>query len=156
MSFGVQRQPPGFSLVEAVIGLALLAMVCLALYTGLSSTTYSVKSARENLRATQIMTEKLDTVRLYSWTQLTDPKYMTQTQTVPYYPQGQLPPELQRAHGNLDYQVTLHIDPAPVEESYRDSLRLVTVEVNWKSGNRNRSRKMTTLVSRYGLHKYVY
>jgi Tfp pilus assembly protein PilV len=156
MSFGVRRPPAGFSLVEAVIGLALLAMVCLALYSGLSSTTLSVRMARENLRATQIMTEKLETIRLYSWAQLTDPNYMRQTQIVPYYPQGQLPPELQRTHGNLDYSVTLHVDPAPVEEMYRDSLRLVSVEVTWKSGSMNRSRKMSTLVSRYGLHKYVY
>ena len=146
----------GFSLVEATIGLALLAVVCLALYTGLGSTTFSVKLARENLRATQIMTEKLDTIRLYGWTQLTDGKYIPAKTTVSYYPHEQLPTELQRAHGNLVYDVAMSVEPAPVEEVYKNDLRMVTVELKWHSGNMERTRKMSTLVSRYGLHKYIY
>ena len=146
----------GFSLVEATIGLALLAMVCLALYTGLGSTAMSVRLARENLRATQIMTEKLDTIRLYGWSQLTDGKYIPAKTTVQFYPPDRLPPELQRAHGSMTYDVGISIEPAPVEEVYKNDLRLVTVELNWHSGNMERTRKMSTLVSRYGLHKYIY
>jgi hypothetical protein len=146
----------GFSLVEATIGLALLAVVCLALYSGLGSTTFSVKLSRENLRATQIMAEKLDTIRLYGWTQLTDGKYIPSTFTKSFYPHDQLPPELQRAHGDMVYEGKISIEPAPVEEVYKNDLRQVTVELKWHSGNMERSRKMSTLVSRYGLHKYIY
>ena len=156
LAFRARRLSAGFSLVEATVGLALLAVVCLALYTSLGSTTFTVRQSRENLRATQIMAEKLDTIRLYGWTQLNSPTYIPRTFSAPFYPREQLPPELARAHGELDYQGTIRIEPAPVEEVYKDDLRLVTVELKWQSGNMARSRKMSTLVSRYGLHKYIY
>ena len=66
------RRSQGFSLVEAVVGMALLGLVCMALFSGLCNSTFSVQLARENLRATQIMSEKLDTIRLYSWKQMTN------------------------------------------------------------------------------------
>src|SRR3954469_17925973 len=95
-SAGKSLKAPGsaaaFSLVEATVGLALLAVVCLALYSGLSSTTFSVRLSRENLRATQIMAEKLDTIRLYGWNQLTNATYVPRTFTSPFYPHDQLPP----------------------------------------------------------------
>ena len=37
-----QRRNRGFSLVEAVVGLALLALVCMALFSGLCNSTFSV------------------------------------------------------------------------------------------------------------------
>lgn len=153
---GRQVSPAGFSLVEVVVGIALLAVVCLALYTGLGSTTFSVRMSRENLRATQIMAEKLDTIRLYGWNQLTSPTYIPRTFTMTYYPRNHLPADLEAAHGELIYQGAIHIEAAPVEEVYSNDLRQVTVELKWSSGNVERTRKMTTLVSRYGLHKYVY
>ncbi len=160
MAKGTSPKAPGsaaaFSLVEATVGLALLAVVCLALYSGLSSTTFSVRLSRENLRATQIMAEKLDTIRLYGWNQLINPSYIPRTFTAPFYPHDQLPPDLQKAHGNVIYQGEIHIDPAPVEEVYGADLRLVTVTLKWQTGDVERNRTMSTLVSRYGLHKYIY
>lgn len=151
-----RRSAAGFSLVEASVGLALLAMVCLALYTGLSSTSLSVRLSRENLRATQIMAEKLDTIRLYGWDQLTGGTYVPRTFTAQFYPRNQLPTDLQKSHGDLAYQGEIHIDAAPVGEVYGKDLRLVTVELKWQTGSVERTRKMSTLVSRYGLHKYIY
>jgi len=148
-----RRSTAAFSLVEAAVGLGLLAVVCVALYSGLGSTTFSVRMSRENLRATQIMAEKLDTIRLYGWNQLDTIPRAFEAQ---FYPHGQLPPELQKAHGQLTYQGQIHIDAAPVEEVYGKDLRLVTVELKWQTGNMERNRKMSTFVSRYGLHRYIY
>jgi hypothetical protein len=156
MTFSARRSGAGFSLVEATVGLALLAVVCLALYSSLGSTTMTVRQSRENIRATQIMAEKLDTIRLYGWSQLTDPAYINRQFEVSFYPREQLPSDLARAHGQLVYKGWIHIEAAPVEEVYKNDLRLVTVELKWQSGNMERTRKMSTLVSRYGLHKYIY
>src|SRR5687767_2239833 len=67
-----------FFLVEATIGMALLGLIFMAMYTGLVTTTFAVKLSRENLRATQIMAEKLDTLRLYGWKKIIeeDPFYI--------------------------------------------------------------------------------
>ena len=41
----------GFSLVEAVVGMALLGLVCMALFSGLCNSTFSVHMTRENLQS---------------------------------------------------------------------------------------------------------
>ena len=46
--------------------------------------------------------------------------------------------------------------PSSMTESYKTNLKLITVTVNWTSGNVPRSRQMTSLVSKYGLQTYIY
>jgi hypothetical protein len=35
-------------------------------------------------------------------------------------------------------------------------LKLVTVTLNWKTGNLNRTRSFNSYISRYGLQDYIY
>jgi type II secretory pathway pseudopilin PulG len=148
-----QAQNRGFFLVEAVVGLALLGLVCMALFSGLCNSTFSVQLTRDNLRATQIMAEKLDTIRLYSWKQLTNATYIRQGFNAPLYAPDPLSPS---QTNSAVYEGTIHIDPAPISEIYGQDMRLVTVELKWKTGKLQRSRSMSTLVSRYGTYNYIY
>jgi type II secretory pathway pseudopilin PulG len=150
-----QRRNRGFSLVEAVVGMALLGLVCMALFSGLFNSTFSVHLARENLRATQIMAEKLDTIRLYSWKQLTNETYIREDFNAPLHPPDPLSPP-QTNSSSAVYEGALYIESAPISEVYGKDLRLVTVELKWKTGGLQRNRSMSTLVSRYGTHKYIY
>ena len=143
----------GFSLVEAVVGMALLGLVCMALFSGLCNSTFSVHMTRENLRATQVMAEKLDTIRLYSWKQLTNDTYIREGFTAPLQPPDPLSPP--RTNSAL-YHGSIYIEPAPITEVYGKDMRLVTVELKWKTGHLERTRSMSTLVSRYGTYKYIY
>ena len=147
-----QGRNRGFSLVEAVVGLALLALVCMALFSGLCNSTFSVQLARENLRATQLMAEMLDTIRLYSWKQITNDTYIVDTFDRPLFP----PDPVTGKTNSAVYKGTIYVDPAPIKEFYAKDMRLVTVELKWKTGNLERSRSASTLVSRYGIHTYVY
>jgi type II secretory pathway pseudopilin PulG len=148
----------GFFLVEAVVGMALLGLVCMALFSGLCNSTFSVQLTRENLRATQIMAEKLDTIRLYSWKQLTNDTFVAQIEkdfNRPLHPPDPLSPPHTNSPSAV-YEGAIYIEPAPINEVYGKDLRLVTVELKWKTGELQRTRKMSTLVSRYGTHKYIY
>src|SRR6185503_12925617 len=79
-----QAQKKAFLLLEATIGMALLGLLFMALYTGLCTTTFFVKLSRENLRATQLMAERLDTIRLYGWKKIVDdPTYIQQQRLFP-------------------------------------------------------------------------
>jgi len=147
-----RRRNRGFSLVEAVVGVALLGLVCMALFSGLCNSTFSVQLARENLRATQIMAEKLDTIRLYSWKQLTNTPSI-QGFNPPLYPPDPLSPS---QTNSAAYQGTVRIALAPVTEFYGKDMRLVTVELRWQTGKLQRIRSMSTLVSRYGTYQYIY
>jgi len=148
-----RRGNRGFSLVEAVVGMALLGLVCMALFSGLCNSTFSVHLTRDNIRATQIMAEKLDTIRLYSWKQLTNETYIREGFTAPLHPPDPLSPP--RTNSPV-YNGSIYIESAPITEVYGKDMRLVTVELKWKTGDLERTRSMSTLVSRYGTYRYIY
>ena len=111
-----------------------------------------VQVARENLRATQILQEKMETIRLYKWDDITTPGFIPATFTDSFYPAG-------LTNQGVNYQGTMTISdvPSPLSSaSYASDLKLVVVQVNWTSGKVQRNRDMRTLVSHYGLHNYIY
>jgi prepilin-type N-terminal cleavage/methylation domain-containing protein len=61
-----------FTLVELVVAMAVIGVVVVSLYGGITSGISSVRMARENLRATQILVEKTEAIRLYRWDQITN------------------------------------------------------------------------------------
>ena len=55
-----------FTLAEVVIAVGVLGVSIISLYAGISSGFALTRSSRENLRATQIMVEQMEAIRLYS------------------------------------------------------------------------------------------
>src|SRR5204863_9159663 len=84
----IRRSLAAFSLVEATVGMAIIGTTVGALFTGFTSGFFTMQLARENLRATQIMLEKMETIRLYSWKQVTNSAYIPNTFTNFYDPQS--------------------------------------------------------------------
>src|SRR4051812_26889476 len=79
----------GFTLVDAIFAMAVAGVMFVALYAGLAFGFRMVKMARENTRATQIMLEKMETVRLVKWSDLTNSSvFPTNKFVVPYYSVG--------------------------------------------------------------------
>src|SRR5688572_18582124 len=123
-----RRRNQAFSLVEAVVGMALLGLVCMALFSGLCNSTFSVQLARENLRATQIMAEKLDTIRLYRWKDVTNEKFvlkLAQGFVAPLHAPDPLLPQTNAL--TAAFRGAVYIEPAPIGELYGKDMRLVTV-----------------------------
>ena len=140
----------GFTLIEALIGMAVIGIVFLSLYGGLTSGFSATQVARENLRATQILAEKMETMRLYTFDQISSNGFIPASFTAPYYPLGQA------GNQGITYTGTVSIAAGPNDVSYRDNLKQITVTATWSSGNVQRSRQMTTYVARDGLQSYVY
>jgi type II secretory pathway pseudopilin PulG len=135
-----------FSLIEVVFAIGIVGVLVITLYGALANSVTLVRSCQENERVTQILSEKMDTVRLYNWTQMTNGFVLTNfvvaidplnTNTLPYY------------------TGRIAIAQAPLTESYRSNLLQVTVTVNWVSGLRPQSRSMSTYVAKYGLQSYI-
>lgn len=141
-----------FSLIEVMIGSALAAMVFVSIYVGFSGGFGLIQLSRENLRATQIMQDRMETLRLYSWDQINSNGFIPPTFTAPFYA---ITGTTNAAEG-LQFFGTLAITRAPLWESYASDLRMVVVELVWTNGVVARRREMTTLVSRYGIQNYVY
>src|SRR5579872_7207454 len=65
-----------FSLIEVAVATAVV-LVSFAGIFGVMTMGLSISQAsRENLRATQIMLDKMEGVRLYSWSQLTNSSFL--------------------------------------------------------------------------------
>lgn len=142
-----------FSLVEAVVGLAILGITFTALYAGISSGFAVTQVARENLRATQIMLEKMECIRLYNWNQLNYSNMLPKSFVGYYYPLA-----TNGESKGIAYYGTFTITNASVYSgaSYESSMRKVIVSISWTNGGVARSRNMSTMVSKRGIQNYVF
>jgi type II secretory pathway pseudopilin PulG len=166
----------GYTLVELGVGIALVTLVVSALYAGMTFTLQISNQTRENLRATQILVEKLEALRLYTWDQIAspfdpdepedpldpfdpedphspeveaDPFILPSTFTAPYTPGS-------TNAGELTYYGTLTLTNAPVAEAYGPHLLLVKVGVTWTNASgRVQSREMQTLFAKYGMQNNI-
>ena len=134
-----------------MFAMAVAAFMFIALYAGLAFGFKVIKMARENTRATQIMLEKMETIRLYTWNQITNPGFIpTNRFVVPYYSVG-------GTNTSLMYTGQISIAPCPIGASYSDNMRKIFIRVDWAPyDSTNRSKTMTTYVTRNGLQNYVW
>lgn len=156
----VKRPQRGFTLVELCISVAVLAVMLVSLYAGMSSTFAITQASRENLRATQIMLERVEGLRLYNWDQLVYSNMIPLTFTNYYYPLAG-PGESK----GIAYYGTMVVTNATLNPpaSYSTNMRAIAVTVWWTNYNGYnltkpivRSRRMTTFSSRDGVQNYVY
>lgn len=144
-----QVRSSGFTLLEVLIAMVIAGIVSVSLYAGLAQCFSSVQSSRHRLRATQVLTEKFEVIRLYNWDQINTPGFVPTTFTEYYQP---------ATNGNrgIVYTGTITITNAPVEPAYTDTMRKAIMEVTWVSGVSTQEVRMETLISQYGIQNYVY
>lgn len=138
-----------FTLVEVLVTVAIIGTSFVSLYSGISMGFAIVNVARENLRATQVLQEKMETFRLYNWDQINTSGFIPATFAEPFYPKNP-------TNSGIVYTGTAVVTNAPITESYSNDLRMVVLSVRWTSGNVVRQREMRTFISRYGLQNYLY
>lgn len=143
-----RRKIAAFSIIEVTVGMGVVGTSMAALFSGFTTGFFTMQMARENLRATQIMLEKTETLRLYSWEQINTPGFIPAAFTNSYDPNAQ--------NKGVNYAGTLTVANAPISSSYSNNMKQVTVTVNWTTGSLNRSRSLTTYVARNGLQSYIY
>ena len=139
-----------FTLVEAMVAVAVSAIAFLALYSALASGFSVIQTARENLRATQIVQEKMEVIRLYTWEQINSNGFVPSTFTATFYPAA--------TNGNqgFTYRGTVTITNSGFSEAYSADHRKLIVTLGWTNSGMAHARECTSLVSKYGIHQYVY
>lgn len=149
----------GYTIAELCVSTLLVVTVFVGLYAGISSGFAYTQALRENLRATQIMLERMEGIRLYNWSQINSNGFVPATFTAQYYPAiagtG--------VSSGITYTGRLSITPVALNPaaSYAGDMRLVTVSIGWLSSGRGsnklvRTREMQTYVGRYGMQNYIY
>lgn len=137
-------------MIEVLVAVVVLGVMFISLYSGFSSGFAVVQLARENLRATQIMQEKMETIRLYTWDQINTAGFIPTNFVEGFYPTGT------NAGSSMSYTGLVTIVDAPVTESYSNELKRVNIQLQWVSANVLRTREMQTFVTRNGLQNYIY
>jgi len=136
-------------MIEVTIGMGVIGTTCAALLTGITTGFFTMRMARENLRATQIILEKVETIRLYSWDQINTAGFIPATFTQVYDP-------TRTNSTGLLYSGTMTITTPAISNSYKDDLRMLTVNLSWATGNIQRTRQFSTFIARDGLQNYTY
>ena len=145
-----KSQSGAFSLVEVMVGTAIIAIFFISFFATLGNGFSIVKASRENLRATQIMLNRLEGIRLYTWDNLgTVP---TANITEYYAPNS-------ANNQGAAYTVTMSIAGTtitPTSTYSANSLKKVTVNVAWTSGGKSHTRSLSTYVSKFGMQNYIF
>lgn len=140
----------GFTLIEVMVSVALLALMLAALYPAFILGFANVKTTREEERATQIVTQKLESLRLCTWTSLSN----YPSTFVDYYtPQT-------TAKGTVYGGTITIVGASALPAGYRDKVKLVTISVYWtnyvNSAPVVHNRQMQTLAAYWGLQNSLW
>jgi len=138
----------GFSILELVIAMALIGMIVLAVYGAITSGMGTMRMARENLRATQILLDKMEAMRLYNWDQVNS-AFIPPTFIANYDVNSP-------TNSGILYYGTVEINDANTGTTYAGDMKQVTVRIRWKTGAIARTREMSTYVCRTGIQNYIY
>lgn len=138
----------GFTLVETLVAMALGSVMIAALYSSFGAGFSAIRAAREDLQATQILLNRVERIRLCTWSQVTNPAYN------PPVSSEYFDSDNKRVPCTVTYKAT--VPPVgSLPEAYRNDMLLVTVEVTWTSGQVQHQRSLQTYVAKNGIEGYV-
>ena len=144
-----RRLSDGFTVMEATVAVAVVAVVVVSLYTAMTFGFNQVQFGREDVRASQIMVRTMDQLRLFAWDQVTNSTTIPTAFLEPFNPEDPTPvvPGHGNGHGNggnghgghippLVFSGTISIDPFPDNSlAYSTDVRQVTVQLDWSSAS---------------------
>ena len=155
-----QNRPFGrfaFTLTEVMTGVAIICLLFTVLHLGIAQSLAVVRNCRESLRATQILEEKMETVRLYNWDQINDNG--SPPDNIPFIQHtisDYYNPAATDGNKGVHYTGTLSVSDSGISEAYSGDLKLFVATLDWTNGGVTHHREMRTFASRYGLQNYVY
>jgi len=141
------------TLAEVLVAALVLAIMFVTLYGGISSGFAVTEATREDLRATQILVERMEGIRLFNWNQLTDTNLNPLSFTRNYYPMAK-PGESK----GITYTGTVSVTSVDFDPpaTYTNQMKKISVTLTWTTGNLQHSRTMYTYAAKYGMQNYIY
>ena len=147
----VPHPQSGFTLAETLIATLAAAVMLLALYASFTFGYATMRVTREDIRATQIIVQRMEAIRLLPYDFVANPATYP-TNVTAYFDESQDTTN----HGTA-YTVSFSATPGPsgLPSTYKANVMLVKVSASWISGTVPRTRSMQTFVSRTGIQNYV-
>ncbi|HWX19835.1 MAG TPA: hypothetical protein VN578_08005 [Candidatus Binatia bacterium] len=145
-----------YTIAEVVVAVLVLTTVMIGIYGGFSYGFSTVQTAREDLRATQILVQKTEAVRVCNWSDLWSNCPINFKER--YDPIG-----VASNAGGVTYYGTLALctpTNIPDTAAYKTNVTLVNIKLTWTNYNGSKvlahNREMQTQVARYGLQGYIW
>jgi len=136
-------------LVEVVVATGILGIVAGAIIGSFNFGFFLLQSVRENQRATQILMEKVETIRLYNWNQVNTPGFIPSSFADDYDPQAQ-------GSKGARYTGYISVRDVPFTTSYSTNMKQVNVWLVWQSNRKTQIRRAATYIAKDGVQNYVY
>jgi prepilin-type N-terminal cleavage/methylation domain-containing protein len=146
-----QRAQSGMSLVEVVMAVGLLGIMAGGFFGSFRYGFFTLQLVRENQRATQVLLEKVETIRLYSWDQINSNGFVPPQFIDWYDPQA----TNINARG-VTYTGTAIVTTCPLASSYATNMRQLSLTLNWTTGTIPHKRSLNTYIARDGIQCYVW
>lgn len=137
----------GFSLLENLVAIVIIGLVVVAFYAAFGQGARMAALSREDRRATQVLLQKCEALRMCSWQLLNSNGFIPTNFTASYDPQS--------TNSGVVYTGRISIANAPLGTPYSNDLKLITVQLNWTTGRVPRQRQLKTFVARHGLQTYI-
>jgi len=137
-----------FTLTEIMVAVGVIGILFVSLYTAFSAGFSMIRATRENLGATEVLVQRMESLRLYSWSQLTvDPTFFPTNFTSDSNTLATL--------GTIYYGTIERVAPNFLENpNYKNDMRIITVSVRWTNSFGKpmpHYRAMQTLVAKNGM-----
>ena len=145
----VDKPENAMNLVDVVMAVAVLGIMAGGLFGSFRYGFLTIQCVRENQRATQILLEKAETIRLYNWDQVNSNGFIPATFTNVYDPQA-----VSGAQG-ATFTGTLAVATC-AGTSYSTNMRQLTVAISWSTRDIPHTRTLTTYIAKDGMQNYVY
>jgi prepilin-type N-terminal cleavage/methylation domain-containing protein len=136
-----------FTLMEVLMAMAVVGVTVMALYAAFSWGISVVQRARENSCATQVLLQKTESLRLYTWNQITSNGFIPTNFTAPY-PLGNTNNPM------FWYQGTVTLSNPPLAATYSNDIKQASIVLTWERSGLTQRREMSTFVARNGLQSY--
>lgn len=158
-SRGDQR---AFTLLEVMVSVVVIIVAVVTIFLSMSMGFAMTEASRENLRATQIMLDKMEGVRLYNWSQVTNTGFITPAFTNWFFETNHIG-QFNAAGNGVAYTGLVQVVSVPFTNSY--SAAMVEVDVilgwdtsgsGWVTGTKHHTRSMSTYVALAGMQNYIF
>jgi type II secretory pathway pseudopilin PulG len=144
------RSLKAFTLAEVVMSILIVNIAATGLMGCFKYAYFVTALARENQRATQVMLERTEAIRLCSWDQVRSNGFIPTTFT------DYFDPTAASGSRGTTYNGTVSVTSFPFSTSYRDNMRQLTLTVTWQTGSVIRARTNVTYIAKDGIQNYVY
>ncbi len=150
-----KRREAAFTLPEILVSILITTVMVTSLYSGISQSYRMAHQTRDVARATQVMIDVTEILRLYTWEEINTPGF------IPTNFVSTLDADYRRGInatniGTRKARGVIAMKDVSFSTNYKTNMKEVTITLTWTNSNLKQTRSMTTYVARNGIQSYIY